>query len=89
MSDDYFEPAYAEPNTEAVDEACDAGEIMYPHPVDSLSEFEQLINDSLSLRAKDWIEFSMKVLAHIEGYKTPNFNIQKEFESWRDGLCFI
>jgi hypothetical protein len=77
MSDDYFEPAYAEPNTEAIDE--DKGfEKLYldgnqQDTEDMLSTFEQLINDSLSLRAKDWIEFSMKVLAHIESYTIPQY----------------
>jgi hypothetical protein len=65
MSDEkciYFEQGYAEPNTEAIDEVNK-----------EFDAFTQMINDSLSLRAKDWIEFSMKVLAHIEGYAIPQY----------------
>ena len=41
--------------------------------VDTFHEFEQAITNALSIRSKEWIEFSIKVLAHIEGYTVPQY----------------
>jgi len=46
--------------------------------VDTFHEFEQAITNALSNRAKDWIEFSIKVLAHIEGYTIPQYGDKGE-----------
>lgn len=58
---------------------------------ETFAELDEIMMESISKRGNDWITFSIRVLAHIEGYTVPQYGDapNDEVESWSVEECLL